>query len=101
MPKSETSNSNDGPSFQAPRYRPNWLAALFYFALGAFLLVALLAYDPKQSSWYGTAAPTLKNPAGRLGANSLWVLLFAFSASTWLVPVFLFFMLYVSVRISK
>src|SRR5689334_10085711 len=100
MPKSETSNSNDGPSFQAPRYRPNWIAALVCFALGAFLLVALVTYDPAQSSWFGTT-PTQKNPAGIFGANTVSGLLRTFGVSTWLVPVFLFWMLYVSVRSSK
>src|SRR5438128_2023335 len=100
MSKSETSNPNDGPSFQAPRYRPNWISALVCFALGAFVLVALVTYDPAQSSWHGTG-PTAKNPAGIWGANSIWMLLFSFGVSTWLAPLFLFWMLYVSVRSSK
>ncbi len=100
MPKSETSNSNDGPSFQAPRYRPNWLAALVCFALGSFVLVALLTYEPAQSSFNNTT-PTLKNPAGKYGANTIWSLLYSVGISTWLLPVFLFWMLYVSVRSSK
>ncbi len=76
------------------------MAALLCFALGAFLLVALVSYDPAQSSWHGTAA-TMKNPAGIWGANTIWVLLFSIGVSTWLVPVFLFWMLYVSIRTSK
>ncbi len=100
MPKSETSNPNDGPSFQAPRYRPNWLAALFCFAVGAFLLVALVTYHAEQSGFH-TTAPTQKNPAGIWGANSVWVLLYTIGFSTWLVPFFLLWMLYVSLRSSK
>lgn len=100
MSKSETSNSNDGPSFQAARYRPNWVAALICFALGAFLLVALVTYAPNQSSWH-MAQPTAKNPAGLLGANAIWALLFSLGASTWLAPFFLLWMLWVSVRSSK
>jgi S-DNA-T family DNA segregation ATPase FtsK/SpoIIIE len=100
MPKSETSNPNDGPSFQAPRYRPNWLAALICFALGAFLLVALVTYDPAQTA-YHTMPPTQKNPAGVWGANSVWALLFTVGVSTFLVPLFLLWMLYVSLRSSK
>lgn len=100
MPKSESSNPNDGPSFQAPRYRPNWLGAILCLVLGAFLLVALVAYDPAQNGWHGTA-PTAKNPAGKLGANSIFVMLFSIGVSTWLIPIFLFWMLYVSVRSSK
>jgi S-DNA-T family DNA segregation ATPase FtsK/SpoIIIE len=100
MPKPETSNPNDGPSFQAPRYRPNWIAALLCFAFGAFLLVALLWYDPAQSTFRGTATIG-KNPAGVIGANSVWALLYSIGASTWLIPLFLFWMLYISVRNSK
>ena len=100
MPKSETSNPNGGPSFQAPRYRPNWPMALLCFAVGVFLLVALLTYDPAQSS-FKTTAPTLKNPAGIWGANTIFALLFSVGMSTWLVPVFLLWLLYVSVRNSK
>ena len=75
MSKSETSNPNDGPSFQAPRYRPNWIAALLCFLFGAYLAVALVAYDPAQSSFRGTN-PTAKNPVGWLGANTVWAQLY-------------------------
>jgi len=100
MPKSETSNPIDGPSFQGPRYRPSWIAALVCFALGAFLLVALVSYDPAQSSFH-TTSPTLKNPAGQYGANTVWAMLYTVGISTWLVPFFLLWMLFVSVRNSK
>jgi S-DNA-T family DNA segregation ATPase FtsK/SpoIIIE len=100
MPKSETSNPNAGPSFQAARYRPNWIAALICFAVGAFLLVALVAYNPAQSTFH-TTAPTLKNPAGHGGANAVFVMLYVIGASAWLVPIYLFWMLWVSVRNSK
>ncbi len=100
MPKSQTSNPNDGPSYNAPRYRPNWVVALLCFGVGAFLLVALLTYDPAQSSFH-TTAPTLKNPAGKAGANAIWAMLYSIGISTWLVPLFLFWMLVVSVRNSK
>jgi S-DNA-T family DNA segregation ATPase FtsK/SpoIIIE len=100
MPKPETSNSNDGPSFQAPRYRPNWPAAIVCFVLGVFLALALLGYEPAQSTFH-TTAPQLKNTVGWLGANTVWALLFAIGTATWLLPVFLMWMLYVSVRASK
>jgi len=100
MPKSETSNPNDGPSFQAPRYRPSWVVALACFALGAFLLVALLTYEPAQSGFH-TTSPSLKNPAGKYGANTVWAMLYVIGCSTWLIPVFLLWILYVSIRNSK
>ena len=100
MPKSETSNPNDGPSFSAPRYRPNWLAALMCFLFGAYLTVALVAYDPAQSSFRGTN-PTLKNPVGWLGANAVWAQLYAIGVGAWLVPIFILWMLYIALRSSK
>jgi S-DNA-T family DNA segregation ATPase FtsK/SpoIIIE len=70
------------------------------FALGAFLLVALISYDPAQSGFH-TTSPTLKNPAGQYGANTVWAMLYTVGISTWLVPFFLLWMLFVSVRNSK
>jgi S-DNA-T family DNA segregation ATPase FtsK/SpoIIIE len=70
------------------------------FAVGAFLLVALVTYSPAQSSFH-TTAPTLKNPAGILGANGIWALLYAIGYSTWLVSIFLFWSLYIAIKSSK
>ena len=100
MPKPETSNSNDGPSFQAPRYRPNWSVALVCLLLGVFVTVALVAYDPLQSSHH-TTAPRLKNPMGWVGAEVIWVLLFSIGASTWLLPVFFAWMTYVAITAAR
>ncbi len=100
MPKSETSNSNDGPSFKAPRYRPNWTVALVCFALGFFVLAALVTYSPLQSSFHSTA-PAQKNPTGIWGANTAWVLYYAVGVSAWFVPTFLLGLLWVAVRNPK
>jgi S-DNA-T family DNA segregation ATPase FtsK/SpoIIIE len=100
MPKSETSNSNNGPSYQGPRYQPNWLAALICFVLSALLLVALVDYLPGQSSIANTH-PTTTNLVGLWGANSVWMLYFTIGVSTWLLPVFLLWLLYVAVRNAR
>lgn len=100
MPKSETSNSNNGPSYQGPRYQPNWLAALICFVLSALLLVALVDYLPGQSGIANTH-PTTTNLVGLWGANSVWVLYFTIGVSTWLLPVFLLWLLYVAVRNAR
>ena len=97
MPKSETSNSNSGPSFQAPRYRPNWLAAILCFVLGPSLTVALVDYTPAQVTLNSTHA-TATNIVGVFGANSVWCALYTVGIGTWLLPAFLFWMLYVSIR---
>jgi DNA segregation ATPase FtsK/SpoIIIE, S-DNA-T family len=100
MSKSETSNPNAGPSFQAGRYRPNWFAALLCFSAAAFLIVALATYNPAQSAFH-TTSPILKNPAGAWGANAVWAMFYAIGCSSWLIPFFSLWMLYVSVRNSK
>ncbi len=102
MPKSETSNPNDGPSFQAPRYRPNWIAALVLFFIVAFLTVALVDYDWKQvGSPFRSTEAAAQNMTGVIGADTVWVLLYAFGAGTWLMPVFLAWLLYLAVRSSR
>jgi S-DNA-T family DNA segregation ATPase FtsK/SpoIIIE len=100
MPKSETSNSNDGPSFQAPRYRPNWVAAVVCFVLGAYLTVAVVAYSPAQSRFH-TTNPVEKNPVGWLGAEAVNGLLCGVGVGTWLAPVFILWLLYIAVRSSR
>jgi S-DNA-T family DNA segregation ATPase FtsK/SpoIIIE len=100
MPKSETSNSNNGPSYQGTRYQPNWLAALICFVLSALLLVALVDYLPGQSSIANTH-PTTTNLVGLWGANSVWMLYFTIGVGTWLLPVFLLWLLYVAVRNAR
>jgi S-DNA-T family DNA segregation ATPase FtsK/SpoIIIE len=97
MPKSETSNSNVGPSFQAPRYRPNWSAAVICFVLGPCLTVALVDYQANQAT-FNTTHVTATNIVGKFGANSVWCMLWTIGVTTWLIPVFLFWMLYVAVR---
>ncbi len=100
MSKSETSNPNEHPSFSGPRYRPNWVAAVLSFILGAYLTVALVAYSPIQSGFH-TTSPTAKNPVGWLGADAIWALLYSIGVSTWLVPVFIVWMLYLAIRSSR
>jgi S-DNA-T family DNA segregation ATPase FtsK/SpoIIIE len=100
MPKSDSSNPNGGPSFQGPRYRPNWLAASICFIVGTYLLAALLDYDPNQTLFH-TTSPTSKNWVGWLGADTVWVLFYAIGVSTWLIPVALFWMFYVAIRNSR
>jgi S-DNA-T family DNA segregation ATPase FtsK/SpoIIIE len=102
MPKSETSNTNSGPSFQGPRYRPNWFAALSCFVAAAFVGVALIDYSPEQVGLpFRSTAAIGKNLMGWVGADVVWVLLFAIGLSTWLLPVFFTWMLLVAVRNSK
>ena len=100
MPKPETSNSNDGPSAKAPRYQPNWPIALSFLLVGVFIAVALVAYDPLQSSHISTA-PRPKNPMGWIGAESIYILLFSLGASTWLIPVFFGWIVYLAIKAGR
>lgn len=100
MPKPETSNSKNGPSYKSPRYRPNWLAAVVCFVLGAWLTAGLVDYSPMQSS-FATTQTIGNNLAGPWGANTIWMLLYAIGASTWLLLVALFWLVYVAIRNSR
>jgi len=100
MPKPETSNSNDGPSAKAPRYQPNWPIALSFLLVGVFIAVALVAYDPLQSSHISTA-PRPQNPMGWIGAESIYILLFSLGASTWLIPVFFGWNVYLAIKAGR
>jgi DNA segregation ATPase FtsK/SpoIIIE, S-DNA-T family len=100
MPKSDSSNPNGGPSFQGPRYRPNWLAASACLIAGTFLSAALLDYDPSQTLFLSTA-PSSKNCVGWLGADTVYLLFSAIGRSAWLFPPALFWMCYVAIRNSR
>ncbi len=100
MPKSETSNSNVGLTHQSPRHRPNWTAAVICFIFGAYVAVAMLGYHPTQSTLRSTG-PVDKNPVGWIGADAVWILLYTLGASAWLLPIFLFWMLYSAVRNAR
>jgi S-DNA-T family DNA segregation ATPase FtsK/SpoIIIE len=100
MPKSDSSNPNGGPSFQGPRYRPNWLAASICFIIGTFLSAALLDYDPGQTLFH-TTSPTAKNCVGWVGADSVYLLFAAIGRTTWLLPLALFWMCFVAIRNSR
>lgn len=102
MPKAETSNPFGGPGSAAGRYRPNWVAALICLVAAAFIGLSLLDYAPAQVGLpFRATAATARNMMGWLGADTVWVLLFALGVSTWLLPVFLGWMLYVSVKNAK
>ncbi len=100
MPKAETSNSNGAPSFQGPRYKPNWLAAVVCFVLGPSLTVALVDYSPNQVTLNSTHAMAT-NIVGTFGANTIFCTLWTVGVSAVLVPVFLFWMLYVAIRNAR
>jgi DNA segregation ATPase FtsK/SpoIIIE, S-DNA-T family len=101
MPKSETSNPNDGPSFQAPRYRPNWIVAVVCFLLATWLVVAGVDFSPDQTRAI-TTAPTGTNIAGNWGANIVYFGYYTFGAAWWLIPLlYLYRLAYLAIRRSK
>ncbi len=101
MPKSESSNPNPVPAPQVPRYGPNWVVAPACLLLGAYLLVALLAFDPAQSPGDHVPSPPASNPAGFVGALTVEILLKGFGVGAWLVPVFLLWMAGLAFRYPK
>ena len=96
MPKTESSNPNGG-SQSAPRPRPNWAAAVVCFVCGTFITVALLDFDVTQSKIHQTS-PVSRNLMGWVGADLVSGLLYVIGISTWLLPVFLYWTLYLALR---
>jgi len=100
MPKSESSNSNGGPSVSGLRYRPNWTAAILCFIVATYLSVALCTYSPGQTTFTSTA-PASANSVGWIGADMVWLLYFTIGMATWLTPFALYWVCYVAVRNAR
>ncbi len=91
MPKPVSSNPIDEPFGHAPRFRPNWLAALTGLLAGVWLLVAMADFDPRQTGWLLPNSTTLKvadNFMGRLGTDFARLGLIWLGAAAWLLPAF-------------
>ena len=102
MPKAESSNpkDKDTPSFEGPRHRPHWLAAFACLVLGLLVSVALIDFHPEQSIEH-TTSPTSVNLVGVIGAEFSWWSYHVIGVSTWLFPVFLFWMTYIYLRSAR
>ncbi|MFZ5497364.1 MAG: DNA translocase FtsK 4TM domain-containing protein [Verrucomicrobiota bacterium] len=103
MPKAERSNpkdKDDAPSFEEPRHRPHWLAAFTCLVIGVLLSVALIDFSPEQSIQH-TTSPTSVNLVGVIGAEFSWWAYHLIGASTWLIPIFLFWMTYIYLRSAR
>ena len=102
MRKAASSNpkDKDTPSFEEPRHRPQWLAAFTCLVFGVLLAVALVDFSPEQSIQH-TTSPTSVNLVGVIGAEFSWWAYHLIGASTWLIPIFLFWMTFVYLRSSR
>jgi S-DNA-T family DNA segregation ATPase FtsK/SpoIIIE len=102
MAKAERPNpkEKDTPSFEEPRHRPHWLAAFTCLVVGVLLAVALLDFSPEQSIQH-TTSPTSVNLVGVIGAEFSWWSYHLIGASTWLLPIFLFWMTYIYLRSAR
>jgi DNA segregation ATPase FtsK/SpoIIIE, S-DNA-T family len=99
MPKPDSSNRN-GPSYQGPRYRPNWVAAITCFIVATYLSAALINYNPSQTR-FNTTSPISKNWVGWMGADTVWILFYSIGLSTCLLPLALYWIFYVAIRNSR
>lgn len=118
MRKAESSNSKDSnPSFERPRYRPNWMGAVLCFALGVLALVAMIDYQPEQSAYVTHGGKTeavngqvrdvpvstasRPNLVGNLGAEFSFGSFWLMGGSAWLMPIFLLWMSYTYLRSAR
>ncbi|WP_404425273.1 DNA translocase FtsK 4TM domain-containing protein [Nibricoccus sp. IMCC34717] len=93
--------SSNTASFQPPKHRPSWVVFSTCLLLGLLLGVALLDFAPNQSVQVMGSGTMAKNAVGRLGAETSWWLFRLFGLSTWLIPVFLLWIAYISIRNVK
>src|SRR5688572_30458272 len=102
MRNAESSNpkDKDTPSFEGPRHRPHWVAAFTCLVFGLLVAVALLDFEPEQSIQH-TTTPTSVNQVGVIGAEFSWWSYYLIGASTWLFPIFLFWMTYIYLRSAR
>ncbi len=118
MAKAASSNpKNPEPSFEAPRYRPNWLGAVLCFVLGVLIIVAMADYAPSQTAYMQQGAKSevingvIKNVAvkssagpnlvGDVGADLSFANYAVLGGTAWLVPIFLLWMSYTYLRSSR
>ena len=99
MAKSSSTTSNN-TALNPPRYPPRWAVGSVCFLIGILLTVAFVDFSPEQSLMVSTN-PTAKNLVGRFGAEVSWWALHLVGISTWLIPAFLLWMAYVSVRNAR
>ncbi|HSY53023.1 MAG TPA: DNA translocase FtsK [Opitutaceae bacterium] len=100
MRKPASSNPKNVSAFSGPRHRPRWLLAAVCFLLAVLLTVALLDFRPNQSMQTMTN-PTDTNLVGTFGAEVSWWSLHFIGVSTFLIPVFFFWMTYLSLRSAR
>jgi S-DNA-T family DNA segregation ATPase FtsK/SpoIIIE len=102
MAKAERSNpkDKDTPSFESPRHRPHWLAAFSCLVIGILIAVAMIDFKPAQSI-KNTTNPTGVNLVGIIGAEFSWWSFYLIGVSSWLLPIFLFWMTYIYLRSAR
>jgi DNA segregation ATPase FtsK/SpoIIIE, S-DNA-T family len=100
MRKPASSNSKNVSAFAGARHRPRWLLGAVCFLIAVLLTVALLDFNPNQSA-YTTTSPTEKNLVGTFGADfSFWALRII-GVSTYLIPIFFFWVSYLCLRSAR
>jgi S-DNA-T family DNA segregation ATPase FtsK/SpoIIIE len=94
--KSDTSNTH--PPLAAPRRARHWGVFFACLFIGVLLTVALLDYSPEQRD---NTAYAPRNLVGAIGVEVSSLSFTYIGLSTWLLPVFLFWMTWVSVRNTR
>jgi len=97
MPKAESSTTFASTT-RAPVL---WGLAIGVALGGAYLTVALATYDPSQSPYDHQPLPTVRGPAGIVGAYLAASVYRMLGFAGWLLPLFLAWLVYLAVRGSR
>ena len=100
MAKPESSNPNGAPLPGTPRPQPDWVVAVSCLILGILLGAAFADYSPEQSRFFNTN-PAQHNIVGEFGATVSRIAYSSIGWAAWLVPVFLFWLFYLSLRSAR
>jgi S-DNA-T family DNA segregation ATPase FtsK/SpoIIIE len=97
MAKADSPKSRNAAAFEPPKYRPRWVSASLCFLLSVLLFVAMIDYQPEQSSFVGTT-PTAVNLVGWVGADTAFLLFRFTGGAAWLVAFFFLWLGYIFLK---
>jgi S-DNA-T family DNA segregation ATPase FtsK/SpoIIIE len=92
--KKRTKTSTPRKTKRKKHVKTSEISGTLLVLLSLFLLISLISYDSQDPSWASTASSQtkVKNYAGKVGASSAEILLQIFGFTSFLIPIFLFYL---------
>jgi S-DNA-T family DNA segregation ATPase FtsK/SpoIIIE len=92
--KKRTKTSTPRKTKRKKQVKTSEISGTLLVLLSLFLLISLISYNSQDPSWASTASSQtkVKNYAGKVGASSAEILLQIFGFTSFLIPIFLFYL---------